>query len=309
MTYPKMRGVAFFFPSIVLFFTARSFGSYFVMLLLAALVAVTTLDHSHDHLLARPWRHWRMVLVSGVIAGGGALAFAFGTATPLQLAITGVRTTGQLATVQQVTVHVTNRSDHPVRPAFSIDNGGSLTAFWLVASGPTTLAPHHRATYVLLAPNYFAMPPISGGFQVDAFTSTPASVAASGAYLPTTWHVSLQPDAINHLVTPGVQVTVRAAILDQLNQPVHVSGVPIYLGQIIYAQRGLLYAQAIINGGQPGETPVSATTDSGGVATFVIQGTQTSADPVYFEANLVNGQQFYPYGYSAILPIRFGGNG
>jgi len=26
---------------------------------------------------------------------------------------------------------------------------------------------------------------------------------------------------------------------------------------------------------------------------------------VYFEANLVNDQHYYPYGYSDILPIRF----
>ena len=35
-------------------------------------------------------------------------------------------------------------------------------------------------------------------------------------------------------------------------------------------------------------------------------GTQAADDPVYFEANLVNLGQFYPYGYSDPLPIRFG---
>ena len=36
------------------------------------------------------------------------------------------------------------------------------------------------------------------------------------------------------------------------------------------------------------------------------RGTRTSVDPVSFEANLVSGNQFYPYGYSDIVPIRFG---
>jgi len=306
-TYPRMRGLAFFLPSIVLFFTARSFGSYFVTLIPAALVAFATVDHSRDRLLEPLRRSWRWVAVAGALAGGGTLAYALLVSAPLQVAITGVRTTGQLATVQRVTVRVTNRSDHPVHPAFSVNTGGSLTAFWLVASGPPDLAAHHQATYVLLAPNYFAMPAITGGFQVDAFTAGPASVATSAAYLPTTWHVSLQPDAVNHLVPLGQEVTVRAAILDQLNQPVHAGGVPIYLGQIIYAQRGLIYGEAIVNGGQPGQTPVSALTDADGVATFVIEGTQRTADPVYFEGNLVNPTQFYPYGYSDILSIRFGG--
>ncbi|MHB8429047.1 MAG: hypothetical protein ACYDDZ_00765, partial [Acidimicrobiales bacterium] len=64
--------------------------------------------------------------------------------------------------------------------------------------------------------------------------------------------------------------------------------------------------QAIINQGQVGQTPVVAYTDDRGVATFVIRGTQQTSDPVYFEANLVNGTLFYPYGYSDIVPIRFG---
>ena len=42
------------------------------------------------------------------------------------------------------------------------------------------------------------------------------------------------------------------------------------------------------------------------MATFVVRGTQASADPVYFEANLVSAGQFYPFGYSEIVPIRFG---
>jgi hypothetical protein len=52
-----------------------------------------------------------------------------------------------------------------------------------------------------------------------------------------------------------------------------------------------------------------AFTKANGEATFVIKGTQTASDPVYFEANLVNSDEFFPYGYSEILPIRFGAPG
>jgi hypothetical protein len=51
---------------------------------------------------------------------------------------------------------------------------------------------------------------------------------------------------------------------------------------------------------------VVAYTNAQGVATFDVRGTQASNDPVFFEGNLVNAQQFYPYGYSEIVPIRFG---
>ena len=139
-----------------------------------------------------------------------------------------------------------------------------------------------------------------------AFTSRPGTVSVSHAFTHDRLHLSLDPDAMNQRQPVGTPITVRVRSLDRLNRPVHRSGVPVYLGQITYTQQGPLLSQAIINGGQPGQTPVTAFTNRDGVATFVIEGTRASANPVYFEANLVNGTQFFPYGYSEILPIRFG---
>ena len=62
---------------------------------------------------------------------------------------------------------------------------------------------------------------------------------------------------------------------------------PVYLGQIIYAQQGLQFSQAFINNGQQGQTPVEARTNKRGVATFTIRSPVGGSDPVYFEANLV----------------------
>ena len=220
--------------------------------------------------------------------------------------ITSVRTTGQLATVVQLGVEVTNTSGRREMPAFTVESGGQLTAFWLSRGGPSTLRPGQRAHYTLLAPNFFAQPPITGGFQVVAFDSSPASVSRSDAYLPTTLHLGIDPAAVNHVVPIGQPVVLRLELLDHLNRPVTESDVPVYLGQVIYGQQGLVFGQAIINQGQVGQTPVVAYTNSLGVATFTIRGTQQSTDPVYFEANLVNEQLYYPYGYSEIVPIRFG---
>jgi len=220
--------------------------------------------------------------------------------------ITSVRTTGQLATVVQLGVEVENRSGQAQTPAFTVESGGQLTAFWPTLHGPAVLAPGASAHYTLVAPNFFAQPPITGGFQVVAFTSGPATVSASPSYLPTTFHLALDPTSISQTVPIGQPVTVRASILDLVNRPVHEAEVPVYLGQVIYDQQGLVFGQAIINQGQIGQTPVVAFTNAQGVATFVIRGTQASADPVYFEANLVNQHLFYPYGYSEIVPIRFG---
>ncbi len=317
-TYPRLKTWAVLIPSAALFFSARSFGSYLVMLLPAALVAAFTVDpfsqvvgaalaDGREKLgtFARKVRRWWLV-AAGCAVCAGAVAFVLASRPPLAVRIVSVRTTGQLATVVQVGVEVTNTSGHVASPAFTVESGGQLTAFWLHTGGPTRLRPGQAARYTLYAPNFFAQPPITGGFQVVAFTNDPGTVSRSPSYVPTTWHVSLVPDSVSRIIPLGEPITVRASILDQLDRPVHVAGEPVYLGQVVYDQQGLVFGQAIINQAQVGQTPVVAYTNGRGVATFTIRGTQSSADPVYFEANLVNSHQFYPYGYSDILPVRFG---
>ncbi len=113
------------------------------------------------------------------------------------------------------------------------------------------------------------------------------------------------PDAVNHNVPVGEPITLRGQLLNALDGPIDVRGEPIYLGQVTYAQQGLVASGAVINGSTPGATPVVGHTNAQGVATFTLDGTRPSDDPVYFEANIVNLVSFYPYGYSQIVPIRF----
>jgi hypothetical protein len=235
-----------------------------------------------------------------------AVGVAVTAPSPLAMSIQSVQTTGQLATVRQVTVSVTNNTGASVQPAFTIEDGTTMTAFWQRQQGPAVLGPHQKARYTIVAPSYFAMPSIGNGFQVLAFLGHPASVSRTAAYLVSTWRVILQPDTIDHAVAVGQEITVRAEIVNRLNQQVRVADEPVYLGQVIYAQQGLRYSQTVINQGLPGQTPVEALTNDAGVATFVIHSPVSGSDPVYFEANLVNPTWFYPYGYSPILAVRFG---
>jgi uncharacterized membrane protein len=301
--YPALKPVAFLLPSVALFFADRSFGSYLIMLIPAVLAAAATTTRP-DGLV--PWRRWQWVAAAGAAASLAMVWVTLTAASPLTMAIQSVRTTGQLATVEQVTVGVTNNTSAGVRPAFTVEEGTSMTAFWNRVQGPPVLAPHQRASYTIVAPSYFAMPSIQSGFQVLAFTSSPASVSRTSAYLASTWRVVLQPDAISHTVPIGQQITVHAAIVGRLDQPVRVPDVPVYLGQVIYAQQGLQFSQAQINDGLAGQTPVEALTNADGVATFTIRSPAGGSDPIYFEANLVNPTWFYPYGYSPILTARFG---
>lgn len=306
VTYPRFKSWVFIAPSIALFVATRSFGSYLVMLVPAAVMAwVTT-----QHVPAGSWRRpEKWTLGSVALITIAALAAALGTPSPLAMSLVGVHTTGQLATVDQVVTTVTNRTNRSIHPHFTADMSGTFTAFWTRIAGPTTLRPHQTADYTLAAPNFYAQPALSGGFQMVAFTAGTKTISHTATYLPTTWHVALVPDAINHPVPYGSPVTLRAQILNRMDQPVHVSGTPIYLGQIVYAQRGLQYGEAIINGSNAGATPVSATTNAQGQAQFVVRDVHSEIDPVFFEANLVNNQDYYPYGYSQIVPVRFGTRG
>ncbi len=303
LTYPRLKSWIFIVPSVALFVATRSFGSYLVMLVPSAVMAWATTARS----VPRPWNRVDLGVMGGV---GAAMAVSLVAAleipSPLTMSLVGVHTTGQLATVDRVVTSVTNRTNHLLHPHFTADMSGTFTAFWTKLAGPPVLDPHQTAQYTLAAPNFYAQPALTGGFQMVAFTARSKTISHTATYLPTTWHVALIPDAVNHPVPYGHPLTVTAEILNRMDQPVHVKGVPIYLGQVIYAQRGLQYGEAMINGGHAGQTPVSAMTNAAGQATFVIRDVHPESDPIYFEANLVNNQDYYPYGYSQILPVRFG---
>jgi hypothetical protein len=234
-----------------------------------------------------------------------AVTAALTAASPLDISIRSVVTTGPLATVEQLNLTVSNNTGRSLQPAFTIEDGTTMTAFWRRQSGPALLGPYQRASYAIVAPSYFAMPAIGSGFRVLAFSQEPPSVSRTDSYLASQWRVVLQPAAISEPVARGQDITVQAEIVNRLNGPVRAKNVPVYLGQVIYAQSGLQFSQAVINRGQPGQTPIRAFTNSQGVATFTIHSLAGGTDPIYFEANLVNPASYYPYGYSPILAVRF----
>jgi hypothetical protein len=286
----------------VLFFATRPFGSYLVMPIPAAVAAAATTQRPQ---LSASWRHWKWVVSGGTASCALAVIAALTSPSPLTMSIQSARTTGQLATVDELTVSVTNNSDRRVRPSFTIEEGMTMTAFWRRVHGPRVLGPHQEAAYTIQAPSYFAMPSITNGFQVLAFSHTPPAVSRTGAYVASVWRVVLRPSTINQPVARGQTITVHAEIVDRLDQPVRAANVPVYLGQVIYAQGGTQFSEAFVNSGYQGQTPVSALTNAQGVATFTIRSPQTPHDPIYFEANLVKSTSAYPYGYSPILAVRF----
>lgn len=302
--YQQFKGWIFVIASVPLALTSRSFGSYLVMLAIPGLVAITNMKVQQS--VAKVGRRGKVLLGGALVLVGVVATYALTRSSPLQMIVSKVHTSGQLATVDQVAVKVSNVSGSALTPKFTADEGGSLTAFWQVLQGPASLKPGQSSSYLLAAPNFYAMPALTGGFQIVAFTSSGGvAISHSGSYIPALWHLALTPDAINHSVPYGTKIVIKAQILDRYDRPVHADHVSVYMGQIIYAQRGLIYGQATINNGNVGQTPIMALTNSQGVATFTITDTVKESDPVYFEANLEDNVNFYPYGYSQIVPIRF----
>ena len=302
-TYPLLKPVMVFLPSIVLFFTQRSFANYLVMLLLPLLTTATSLTYRNNETPEQE-RRFRFIALP-VLLFSGLLGFSLFVTQPLTLRIQSVQTTGQLATVVRVNVLVTNLTKKSMHLIFASESGGAISAPWNVIHGPKRLNSNLTATYQISAPNFFAQPQLTSGFQIVALTENPNAMNVSRTFSPTNWHTELVPQAINKPVVIGVPKTIKVQVVNSLNQPIYQSGVPVYMGQIIYAQSGIQFSQAVINGSNVGQTPVMAVTNSLGTATFSITGTQSTVDPVYFEANLVNQDLHYPYGYSPILAIQF----
>ena len=309
VAYRRVKGLMVFFPTIILFFASRSYSNYLVMLLAPALVAACSMTTaswtSRPGFLGRGARTARIALaVSLSLVAAGVVAVVV-IAQPVSIQIRSVSTTGQLATVIDAQVSVTNRTSHSLTPVFSAQTGGALTVPWNVVSGPATLVAHETAYYDLQAPNFFAQPSLTGGFQIVALTTSPDAMSVSAPFTPTVWHLSIDPAAVNSPVATGDVVTIHAEVLGPDDNPIQVAGIPVYLGQVSYTQQGLIFSEAVINNSAEGATPVEAQTNSQGIATFAVSSSVASINPVYFEANLVNGSSQYPYGYSNIVPIRF----
>jgi hypothetical protein len=326
-SYPRLRAWTFVVPALALFFAARSFSSYLVILLpLGLLTAVNDSDvrggdpggvpsvpmtsvagtSRRTRTPAGPWRFWPVVAGVGAAAVVVSAVVTLTAPAPLSVQITTIRTTGELGTVTRISIRVENNSGTALEPAFSVADGGVLSAFWSAAGHRGPIRAHGSAQFTLLSPNYSAQPLLGSGFAVSAFTERPAAVSSSADFEPPLWHVALTPDGISAPIGLGVKVTLRAQLLDQFDRPVHARDVAIIMGQIIYAQQGLSFGSASINAAAPGTTPVVALTGGTGATNFVIRNTKSQTDPIYFQANLLDTRGDYPYGYSELVPIRFG---
>jgi hypothetical protein len=298
------------------FFTPRSFGNYLMMMLPAALVAAATVRPAAE--AATAWAENRLrrpglILLSVVLAGSlGAAILAITVPGPVAMTVKSLKTNGQKMSVIDVTVELTNRTGNTLTPHFTINSNGYPTNFWYPegsTSGNTsvTLAPHATKTVMLHAPDTSSMPGVNSPFQVFAYTEGPNSVSSTAPYVPSPTSVTLTPGAFDKPFAVGAPVKITAQLTDRLGRDVHKAGVRLSLGQVIYAEAGLLGGEASINGMAQGASPGFAVTDEDGRVTFTVVGKQSRNDPTYFQAWLTGDEHSAPSGYSGIISVQFYG--
>lgn len=302
--YRRLKPVLLPLVAIVFFWSTRSFASYLIDLLPAALIAGVSVRSAPDSATLGRWRMPARGAVGALgLALAGCVAVALASPQPLRLHIVGLTSTGQLQTVREITARVTNTTNRALTPVFSVMSGAYLSRAW-TPRGTATVPAKHSALITLIAPNQQAMPSLDGGWILVAFSRDPDSLSTSPTMPASTDRLSLIPTTINRQVPNGQPVNLDVQLRNQLGYPQHKAGVPVLMGQIIYGQDGSLAGEAQINGDATGQSPVRAVTDAQGVAHFQIRGEVTQDAPVFFQAWISSPTQ-PPHAYSQQLSIQF----
>jgi hypothetical protein len=310
LRYAKVKRAWVFVVITAFFFVPRSMSNYLLMLIPAAIVAALSVRGvPHDGPLVEiplVRRCSRGVLAISVFAVVAAVTGAVAAPAPLDMAVTGVSTNGQQGLVTAATLQIHNNTARVLHPTFTVVNAGYVTNFWTPAragAGPVTVGPHQSEVLTLQAPDESSMPDAQAPFRMFAYTTGPAAVSSTQAYMASARSTYLMPDAVEAPIPLGKATTFTVQV-DQGKGS--AGGVRVDLGQVIYAQSGSLAGVASIDGLPEGASPASAITDAAGVATFTVTGVRSDTDPDYLQAWIAPpGNRLPPTGYSEIVAVRF----
>ena len=310
--YPRTKLLVVLMPAFVLIFSSRSFASYLVMLALPAVVATCSVQVPWSDAASARAALWgslrrRVAVVGSLALVGVSLLVAVLWPPPLRLSITAVFGSGGQFQINRIALRASNGSGQTVHPVFAAKVGGEITAPWLVITGPPTLGPGQAAQYLIQAPNYYAQQLGTGGFRMVALTTSPAAMSISAPYVPAVSKLAIDPVFINSPVPPGRPITLTVRVIDHYGRPVRRAGTPVYLQQTSYPLPGQGPRPVARVIGASGVGRVMQLTDSRGVVRFVVVGTVSSLQPIYFRAYLLSTELHVPYGASEIVSVVFAG--
>jgi hypothetical protein len=120
-------------------------------------------------------------VVAGLLLAPSLLCATVAVASdePLDLTVMATKAYGaKEAGIWQITVEVVNDGDVALAPRFAISTSPNITPFWRATGGPSVLAPHAEATYLLTATNPNGYTPGPNGYRyLRAVTDRPMTVS------------------------------------------------------------------------------------------------------------------------------------
>ncbi|WP_199836102.1 hypothetical protein [Streptomyces sp. TP-A0356] len=176
-------------PWCAFFLATRSQDGYYLLMTPLWVAAAATVPPSA---FATAWqprllhgrRTARMVLAGALLAPSLVAATVAATGgPPLRMEAVGAsRTT---LTVKTLTVRVSNTGGSPLEPHFMVTTGQSMSRYWKVLSGPSTVAAHATATYRLQPPDgAWGLPKNGTRIRLRAFTPSPVTLSSQDIQVP-----------------------------------------------------------------------------------------------------------------------------
>ncbi|MYV47175.1 hypothetical protein [Streptomyces sp. SID2888] len=170
-------------PWCAFFLATRSQDGYYLLMTPLWLAAAVTVPPgafatAWQPRLPQERRGFRTAVAAALLAPSlAAVALAATGGPPLRMKATATSRTA--LTVRTLTVRVHNTGDAALQPHFMVTTGQGMSRYWKVLAGPSSVAGHARATYLLQSPDGRLVLPGKGTrIRVRAFTASPMTLSS-----------------------------------------------------------------------------------------------------------------------------------
>jgi hypothetical protein len=279
-------------PWLIFYVSTRSQNGYYGLLVPIWLLGAVTLIHrfwfQQAYRLPMPRNRFRWVRIALAaclpVAALGSVAVGLATPPPLQLQVIDWMETGGHV-LWKVQVDVTNKTDRPVTPRFSVtEDHAHIGSLWSVIAGPTVLGPHEHAYYALVAPDTsVTIGAPTRAVTLRAITAEPmtiTNVAIPGGHRPrsTVLLATGQPG----LLAPGQSFTFTAQLRDYQQRDRQLAGVAITLQARWITGESTVDDVVTVNGQRFVDGRFSAITDANGQVRFTVVASRSLDRPLVF---------------------------